>query len=157
MEQRRKRAARMFNQGLHAAEVARRLGVGRQSTGRWKRAWEAGGSDALKSKGQAGRKPLLNTQQREEITIALIKGPEAQGYRTNLWTLPRVALLIKRMTGVDYHSGHVWYLLRSLGFSCQRPTRRAIERNEHKIAGWKQTTWLVLKKRPAKKAAPSSS
>ena len=157
MERRRKRAAVMFNRGYGASEVARRLGVGRQSSCRWKKAWEAGGGDALKSKGQAGRKSRLDAQQLGEITVALIQGPEAQGYRTNLWTLPRVALLIKEMTGVDYHPGHVWYLLRSLGFSCQRPTRRAIERNEQKITFWKQTTWPALKKKPSRKAAPSSS
>jgi len=157
MERRRKRAAVMFNKGYSASEVARRLGVGRQSSCRWKNAWEAGGTEALKSKGLAGRKPRLDVQQRAGITAALIQGPQAQGYRTNLWTLPRVARLIKAMTGVGYHPGHVWYLLRSLGFSCQRPTRRAIERNEQKIALWKQTTWPALKKKPAKKAAPLSS
>jgi len=157
MERRRKRAAGMFTKGYSASEVARRLGVGRQSSCRWKNAWEAGGADALKSKGLAGPKPRLDIQQRGEITAALIQGPEAQGYRTNLWTLPRVARLIKGMTGVGYHPGHVWYLLRSFGFSCQRPTRRAIERNEQKIAFWKQTTWPALKKKPGKKAAPLSS
>ena len=151
MEQRRKRSATMFNKGYSASEVARRLGVGRQSSGRWKKAWEAGGGHALKSNGQAGRKPLLDAQQQGEITRALIQGPEAQGYRTNLWTLPRVALLIKGMTGVDYHPGHVWYLLRSWGFSCQRPTRRAIERNERKITAWKHTTWPALKKGPPRR------
>jgi transposase len=157
MERRRKRAAVLFSKGYSASEVARRLGVGRHSSCRWKKAWEAGGNDALKSKGQAGRKPRLNAQQRGEITAALIQGPEAQGYRTNLWTLPRVALLIKGLTGVDYHPGHVWHLLRSLGFSCQRPTRRAIERNEQKIAFWKQTTFPKLKKKPVTKAELSSS
>ena len=157
MEKRRKRAAVMYNKGYSASEVGRRLGVGRQSACRWKKAWEAGGYDALKSRGQAGPKPRLDAQQRGAVTAALIEGPQAQGYHTNLWTLPRVALLIKVMTGVDYHPGHVWHLLRSLGFSCQRPTRRAIERNEQKIAFWKQTTWPGLKKKPARKAAPSSS
>jgi transposase len=156
MELRRKRAGVMFNKGYSASEVARRLGVGRQSTCRWKAAWEAGGSDALKSKGQAGRKPRLTAGQRSEVVAALVEGPLARGYRTNLWTLPRVALLIKDLTGVDYHPGHVWHLLRALGFSCQRPTRRAIERDEEKIVHWKSSTWLALKKKPAKKAAPLS-
>ena len=157
MERRRKRAATLFSKGYTASEVARRVGVSRQSSGRWKKAWEASGADSLKSKGRAGRKPRLDAQQLGEITAALIQGPEAQGYRTNLWTLPRVALLIKGMTGVDYHPGHVWHLLRTLGFSCQRPTRRAIERDEAKIAFWKQTTWPALKKKSARKAVPSSS
>jgi transposase len=157
MERRRKRAATMFRKGNNASDVARRLGVGRQSASRWKKTWESGGDNALKSKGCAGPKARLEVQQRAEVIAALIQGPQAQGYRTNLWTLPRVALLIKDLTGVDYHPGHVWHLLRSMGFSCQRPTRRAIERDEQKIAFWKQTTWPALKKRPARKVAPSSS
>lgn len=154
MEKRRKRAAAMFNKGYSGSEVARRLGVGRQSASRWKSAWESGGTDALKSKGQAGRKPRLNSRQRTEVAAALVEGPLARGYRTNLWTLPRVGLLIKDLTGVDYHPGHVWHLLRALGFSCQRPTRRAIERDDEKIAHWKRSIWPALKKKPAKKAAP---
>lgn len=157
MERRRKRAALMFSKGKSASEVGRRLGVGRQSASRWKKAWQRGGENALQSKGCAGPKPRLDVPQRAEIIAALLQGPQAQGYRTDLWTLPRVALLIRDLTGVDYHPGHVWHLLRSMGFSCQRPTRRAIERDEQKITSWKQTTWPALKKRPAKKAASSSS
>ena len=103
----------------------------------------------LQSKGRAGRKPRLDDEQRERVVTALLEGPLARGYRTDLWTLPRVALLIRDLTGVSYHPGHVWYLLRDLGFSCQRPTRRAIERDEQKIAQWKRSTWPALKKSEA--------
>jgi transposase len=157
MERRRKRAAGMFEKGYTAAEVARRVGVSRQAATRWKGAWQQGGHSALGSKGAAGRKPRLNKHQHEQIISALLEGPVARGYRTNLWTLPRVALLIKDLTGVSYHPGHVWHLLRALDFSCQRPTRRAIERDEKKIAHWKRYTWPNLKKKPSGRDAPLSS
>jgi transposase len=157
MERRRHRAAHLFDKGYSASEVARRLGVSRQSTGRWKAAWERNGSKGLASQGRAGRKPRLDEAQRAAVTAALLQGPLAQGYRTDLWTLPRVALLIKDLTGVSYHPGHIWHWLRALGFSCQRPTRRAIERDEEKIAHWQRYTWPNLKKKPGAKAAPSSS
>jgi transposase len=68
-----------------------------------------------------------------------------------------VALLIKDLTGVSYHPGHVWHLLRALDFSCQRPTRGAIERDDKKIAHWKRDIWPQLKKKRCESGAPSSS
>jgi transposase len=156
MEKRRKQAAKLFIKHVSVPEVARRLGVARQVAYRWRSAWEQGGVLALASKGSAGRKPKLTMEQTRQVTQALLAGPQAQGYKTALWTLPRVASLIKDLTGVGYHPGHVWRLLGASGFSCQRPERRAVERDEKAIRQWKRTTWPALKKRPANSGAPSS-
>ena len=137
-------------------EVARRLGVARQVAYRWKHAWEQGGRAALASKGPAGRKSKLTAEQIHQVTEALLAGPTAQGYKTDLWTLPRVAALIADLTGVEYHPGHVWRLLGASGFSCQRPERRAVERNEKAIRRWKRVDWPALKKKPPGSAALSS-
>jgi transposase len=149
MEKRRKNAGKLFAKDLSAPEVARRLGVARQVAYRWKRAWEQGGMVALASKGKAGRKARIAPTQANEVVKALLAGPAAHGYKTQLWTLPRVAALIKELTGVDYHPGHVWRLLGSLGFSCQRPERRAVERDERAIRHWKRVKWPEIKKKPA--------
>jgi len=156
MEKRRRKAATLFDKSYSAPEVARRLGVARQVAYRWKDAWEQGGSGALKSKGPAGRKPKLTPSQTEQVTQALLAGPAAQGYKTDLWTLPRVAALIENLTGVRYHPGHVWRLLGASGFSCQRPERRAVERNPKAIRRWQRVKWPDLKKKPAGKSEPSS-
>lgn len=155
MERRRKRAARLFEKGVAPAEVARRLEVARQVAYRWKQTWESGGLEALASKGPAGPKAKLSTAQIAHVCDALLEGPGARGYRTDLWTCPRVARLISELTGVMYHPGHVWKLLGALGFSCQRPARRAIERNEKKISRWKRVEWPNIKKKPAASVAPS--
>jgi transposase len=91
------------------------------------------------------------------VAAALVEGPQAHGYVTAVWTLPRVAKLIAQRTGQRYHPGHVWKLLRGLGFCCQQPTRRAIERDEAAIARWQKVEWPRLKKKPAGSAGPSSS
>jgi transposase len=65
--------------------------------------------------------------------------------------------LIEKECGVRYHAGHAWRILRQLGWSCQRPTGRALERDEDKIRRWKQERWPELKKRPKTRAARSSS
>ena len=153
LEKRRMKAIKLFGRGLVPAEVARRLDVHRQSASRWRREWLTGGSDALRSKGSIGRKPELNPAQLEELAAIIEGGAVAAGLPTEVWTLARLARLIRERFGVDYHPGHVWHLLGSMGFSCQQPTRRAVERDEEKIRHWKRHKWPALKKKPAAKGA----
>ena len=157
MEKRRLKAAKLFDQGKGPSEVARVLKVRRQSAHDWQQRWREGGAAALRSKGAAGPKPKLSAAQQADLAAALVEGPEKHGHATAVWTLPRVAKLIEQRTGQEYHPGHVWRVLRGLGFSCQQPTRRAIERDEAAIAQWKRVGWPRLKKKPGAKAAPSSS
>jgi transposase len=133
--------------------VAQRLGVARQVAYRWQESWRSGGADALASKGPAGPKCRLAPEQGRRLVEALLEGPAAHGYKTQLWTLPRVAGLIEELTGVRYHPGHVWRVMGALGFSCQRPERRAIERDEAAIQHWKRVRWPAIKKKRVAKAA----
>ena len=151
------KAVRLLDQGVNQAEVARRLGVHRQSVIRWVRQKEEGGLPALKKAGRAGRKPKLSSEDRKRIVKGLKQGPEALGYETGLWTSQRVAHLIEQECGVRYTSVHVWRILHDLGWSCQRPTGKALERNEKVIRHWKQVRWPELKKTPKIKGKPSSS
>jgi transposase len=157
MERRRKRAARMFDRGVSQAEVARRLEVSRQSVSRWYADWQSGGTKALKGAGRAGRMPRLSDAQLRQVDRALRQGPRAHGFATDLWTLDRVAAVIEAETGVRYHPGHVWKLLRDkLGWSRQRPARRAVERDDEAIARWVAVDWPRIKRGPAD-AEPGSS
>jgi len=158
MEQRRFRALRLLEKGLSQAEVARRTKVSRQSVLRWNRQRLAGGQDALRAAGRAGRKPRLEVGQELELVKILVAGPEASGFSTPLWTLERVAKVIRREFGFACHATTALRVLRDrLGWSCQKPIGRALERDEQAIRTWKRKTWPALKKRPASKAAPSSS
>ena len=158
MERRRKRAARLFDRGATQADVARELEVSRQSVSRWYGDWRAGGTMALKGAGRAGRLPRLTDTQLRQVDRALRKGPRAHGFGTDLWTLDRVAMVIERETGVRYHAGHVWKLLRDkLGWSRQRPARRAVERDDDAIARWVAVEWPRIKRGPADAGRGSSS
>jgi len=158
MEQRRKRAARMFARGVTQADVARELAVSRQSVSRWYADWQAGGTKALRAAGRAGRMPRLTKTQLHRVDRALRKGPRAHGFGTDLWTLDRVATVIEAETGVRYHPGHVWKLLRDkLGWTRQRPARRAVERDEDAIARWVAEDWPRIKRGPAGAGRGSSS
>jgi transposase len=146
LEARRFEAARRFARGESQVAVARTLGATRAAAHRWYHAWKSEGRTALKAAGRAGRKSRLEAPQRARVEAALRQGPGAHGFATELWTLPRVATLIERLTRVRYHPGHVWYILRHLGWSLQRPTRQARERDEAAIAAWKRHRWPQVKK-----------
>lgn len=155
---RRKQAARWFAAGRETqGAIARRLGVSRQSVMRWYHAWRGGGRKALRGAGRAGRKPRLAPEQWAHVDTVLRAGARAQGFNTALWTLPRVALVIKRVTGVKYHPGHVWRLLRALDWTLQRPAKRAKERNETAVRHWVTTRWPAVKKTLGGGAPGSSS
>ena len=150
LEQRRLLGARLLRQGVHPAEVARQVGVHRQSVSRWAEQLQQGGIRALKKAGHAGRRARLRPEDLRRIERGLKRGPEALGYETQLWTSWRVAHLIEQECGVKYHPSQAWRILRQLGWSCQRPVGRALERDEDKIRRWKQQRWPEIKRKPEK-------
>ena len=148
LQARRLKAAALFDKGLMPAEVARRCGVSCQSAARWHKAWEKGGKSALKKSSKAGRPCRLSSKDTARLKDLLKAGPGANGFATELWTAQRVAKVIEHNFSVRYHPDHVCRLLGQLGWSCQRPTARAIQRDEAAIARWKRSTWPYLKKKP---------
>lgn len=148
LEWRRLRAIELLKGGHEPVEVARMVGVDRRSVRRWNAAYRIGSNKALKAKPPPGRPPKLNTQQKKQLTGALLKGANAAGFPTDLWTCPRVAEMITQRFGVQYHVDHIGRLLRSLGFTPQKPQRRAMERNEQEIQRWVKKEWPRIKKKP---------
>jgi transposase len=147
MEQRRMRAVDLFEQGVIPAEIARQVGVSHQIVSDWRTVWRQAGRDGLRAAGRAGRRPKLTSDQLAEVEAALANGAEANGYPTDLWTLPRVAEVIERLSGVSYHPGHVWYILHDqLKWTRQRPARRAVERNTAALERWVKQRWPQIKK-----------
>jgi transposase len=135
-------AGALFAAGHSQAEVARQLGVARQNVSRWHARWQAGGLDALASRGPTGQAPRLSDTQLAAIDQALRQGARANGFDTDHWTLARITTVIQRLTGVAYHRGHVWKLLRQrLHYRLQRPARRAVERDTQAIARWVAEDW----------------
>jgi transposase len=138
----RMQAGALFAAGHAQTEVAHQLGVARQNVSRWHARWRQGGLDALRSAGPTGNVPRLSDQQLAAIDQALRQGARAHGFDTDHWTLARVRTVIEQTTGVSYHPGHVWKLLRHrLHYRLQRPARRAIERDERAIARWVAEDW----------------
>ncbi|UUZ78325.1 IS630 family transposase [Polaromonas sp. P1(28)-13] len=142
----RLKAGRMLLAGKGCAEVALAVGVARQTVYTWKRLLDEGGIDALREVPERGRPAQLDEQQLAAVRAALLQSPTEQGFGTELWTLKRVAAVIERMHGVRFGQTQVWRILGSLGFSPQKPEKRAIERNDDAVRAWKRRTWPSLKK-----------
>ena len=148
----RLRAARMLLSGKGCAEVALAVGVARQSVYTWRRLLDVGGIDALRAVPEPGRPAQLDAAQLAAVRAVVVRSPTEQGFGTELWTLKRVGAVIERMHGVRFGQTQIWRILGSLGFSPQKPEKRAIERNDDAVRHWKQRTWPALKKKPSEKA-----
>jgi len=140
-EQKRLQAGRMFARGRRQKDVVARFGVAKSTASKWYQLWREGGMAALRRRKPAGRPRRLSETERAQLGEELQKGPQAHGHATDLWTLPRIARLIEKQFGVRYHPGHVWWLLRSMGWSCQKPPRQAKERDEDAIRRWRKQRW----------------
>jgi transposase len=146
LERRRLRAMALIAEGHSLNEVARRIGCNASSVMRWRDAVRRWGRGALRPKPTPGRPPRLTRREKARLLRYLLQGPLAHGYRTDLWTTLRVAQLIRRQFGIHYHRDHVGRLLHALNWTCQKPEKRATQRDEAAIAAWKQQDWPRIKK-----------
>jgi transposase len=155
LEARRRKAVALLQDGKSNTEVARLVGADLSSVKRWKRAVAAGGLTVLAAKPNRGRSPKLSSAQRQELAAIVRAGPMAAGFRTDLWTCKRVAEVIRQRFGVEYHPDHVGRILHALGFTQQKPQRRASQRDEMAIERWRRRTWPRIKKRGVSSKLPS--
>jgi transposase len=158
IEERRITGARMLKRKVAQADVARELGVSRQAVSVWARqlAEVKGAVGKLKAR-PLGRPKRLDAAQCESLSRMLVAGALQAGFPTELWTIKRVRAVVQREFGLQYSQTGCWELLRSLGFSPQKPEKRATQRDEQAIVDWKRKTWPALKKKRAARAEPSSS
>lgn len=148
LERRRRRAIELLDRGHPPVEVARILDVDRRSVRRWQAGYRAQGVDGIKRKPAPGRPRKLPRAEYKKLEAVLLKGAQAAGFPTDLWTCPRVGHVLQHRFGVQYHVDHVGRLLHALGWSPQKPQRRAVERNEAAIHNWVKIEWPRIKKKP---------
>ena len=112
--------------------------------------------DALKATTKPG--PVLKFSEEDVAVLEqeLRRGPMAHGYDNDLWTLPRVGRLVSESLAKQASSSEVWRLLRRMRWSPQKPKRQARERNEEKIAEWKEKSGRNSRPKPKRRREPSS-
>ena len=140
------RAFELKERGWKQKQIAEALGVTEGAVSQWmKRATEEG-VEGLRHKPPPGAASRLSKEQRAKIPQLLEQGAQAHGFRGDVWTCERVALVIRKEFGVSYHPAHVSRLLKALRQSLQKPQRRANQRDEEAIEHWKEERWPQLKK-----------
>jgi transposase len=146
LEKRRHKAIELSHKGKQTIEIAHIVGATRRTIRRWKALYRQKGIRGLEAVPAPGRPIRLSIEQRDELEQILMQGARVAGYDTDLWTCPRVVEVIRHQFGVRYHVDHIGRLLHSLGWSPQRPQRRAMERDEQKVRSWIKGTWVRIKK-----------
>ena len=144
LEQRRLHAIALFEKGLAPVEIAKRVKADRRSVRRWKASFLKQGENGITAKPASGRPPKLIARQKRQLERSLLKGAQSAGYPTDLWTCPRIGDLIRQRFGVEYHVHHIGRLLRSLGWSPQKPEKRARERDEKVVQKWIKDDWSSI-------------
>ena len=148
LEKRRRRAVQLLKRGWSPSQVARLVSAARGSVYRWKANYEMEGSQGLRAQTAHGRPCKLSMAELHVLEDILLAGAVAFGFPNELWTLARIATVIRRTFHQRYHPSSVWWVLQRLGWSCQKPERRAKQRDEDKIAGWTRYHWPRIKKVP---------
>jgi transposase len=148
-ETKRRKAIEIIKGGATQAEAAKQVRVILRTVQRWWKLYRDHGDEGLKSTKATGRPRRLSKRDSEKLGKILIKGAVKAGFPNELWTSKRVLTVIKSEFDVSYHANHLPRLLRSLGFSPQRPQREAAEKDREQIKKWVRHTWTRIKKKPA--------
>jgi transposase len=144
-EARRLQAWQLKQKGWSQRQIAEALGVSEGAVSQWMARARNVGPEALRRRPPPGAPRRLSPAQLARLPELLHRGPPAYGFRGELWTRSRVAALIRLECGVSYHPRHVGRLLKEIGWSPQKPARRARQRDEAAIARWREDTWPALK------------
>ena len=151
------RAWELHEAGWSGRRIAEALGVTPGAVSQWLSRGREGGREALRTKPRLGKQPRLTAEQRAQIPDLLTRGAEAHGFIGDLWTTGRVATVIRRGFGVSYHPAHVSRLLRRIGWTLQKPVKRARQRDEAKVTAWREQEWPALSAKRRRSNARFSS
>lgn len=144
LAKRRTKAMKLLRRGKSVHEISQQMGVTERCVRYWRE--NASHAKAKKRGNPPGRPSRLSSKQLARLEKELQKGAYAQGYAEDYWTLDRIGRLIWDQFAVRYHPSAVWHIMKRLRWSCQRPQRRSLARNEEAIRRWKHYVWPRIKK-----------
>ena len=156
-EARRLQAWHLKQQGWSQRQIATAMGVSEGAVSQWMTRAREGGLEALRHRPPPGAPRRLSAEQLARLPELLHRGPEAYGFRGQLWTRGRIAAVIRVAFGVSYHPRHVGRLCQAIRWSPQKPMRRARQRDEAAVTRWQEETWPALKRgrKPSSRASSS--
>ena len=155
-EVRRLQAWTLKQRGWRQRQIAEALGVSEGAVSQWIARAREGGVEALRRRPPPGASRRLSPEQLTRLPALLQRGAEAFGFRGQVWTRARVAVVIRVEFGISYHPVHVGRLLKAIRWSPQQPARRARQRDEAAITQWRDETWPAIQRGRKPRGKPSS-
>jgi len=147
---RRERAYELSQTGWTQKAIAEALGVSKGAVSKWLARAAVGGKAALQNRPAPGGQSKLSAEQLAALPGLLARGAEAYGFRGAVWTRARIRQMIQAEFGVSYHVDHMSYLMQKIGWTQQKPRRRATQQNQAAIEAW-ETNWPAVEKKPRSK------
>jgi len=134
----RNQAVKAVRNGRTVQSVADAYGLNIRTVFRWLAAYASGGQKALQAKPIPGRPPKLRDEQMSWLAGAIRSHtPQQYKFEFALWTLGLISELIERRFGLSLSRSAVGRLMRSLGFTAQRPLYCAVQRESVLVERWR--------------------
>jgi transposase len=149
-EGRRLRGYELAEAGWQQKEIAEAFGVSEGAVSQWMKRAREGGVASLKRRLAPGAESKLSAEQLARLPAVLSQGAEAYGFRGSVWTYERIRAVIEREFGIHYHVDHMNFILKKIGWSRQKPRKRAAQRDEKAIVQW-QDDWPTIEKKPKRR------
>ena len=146
-EWRRFQALKLHRMGWSNTAIGEALDVSEPAVSQWLTRVREQGEDSLLSSGRQGQGRRLSESQLTTLRRFLDRGAAAAGYEDDTWTCQRIADLIQREFGVQYHADHIGRLLHSIKWTYQKPILKARQRDENEIQLWLRETWPDIRRR----------
>jgi len=153
----RQQAIRLREQGKRFVDIARYLGVHRNTASDWWRQYQQYGSEAQEQQKRGNKLGEGRTlSQSEEARVQqLIRShfPDQLGIDSALWTRRAVQDLIMQTAGVKMPIRTVGEYLNRWGFTPQKPLRRAYEQDPKVVEAWLKSEYPQIEQRAKKVGA----
>jgi transposase len=148
------RVVEQVREGFSPEQLAKVLDINPRTVYRWLEQFHYGGQEALKAKPIPGRPPKLSGEQMSWIaTTVREKNPLQLQFPFALWTLGMIRELIRTRFAVGLSEVSVGRLMRTLGFTPQRPLHRAYQQDPVLVEKWRAEDYPAIQRRAKKEKA----
>jgi transposase len=148
------RVVAQIREGASPEELARVLDINPRTIYRWLERFHYGGEEALKTRPKPGRPSKLDSSQMAWIARTVRdKNPLQLKFPYALWTLAMIRELIRKQFNVKLTEVSVGRIMRTLGFTPQKPLHRAYQQDPVLVEKWRKEDYPKIQKRAKKEKA----